>query len=66
MPVNIKRGDSVEFRDAFGVWHRGVATSDIEPTHIDGRRVHDFPVIFVSEEGSDASVPWPVEDVRNA
>lgn len=66
MPVDIKNGDPVEYRDAFDVWHRGTAVSDVEPTHRDGRKVHDFPVIWVTGDGNFDPMPWPVEDVRHA
>lgn len=59
-------GDAVEFRDAFDVWHRGVAVSDAEPTHRDGRKIHDFVVIWVTKDGKFDPMPWPVEDVRHA
>lgn len=61
----LRKGDRVEFRDAFDTWHQGVATSDVEGTHRDGHKVHDFPLIFVLKDGATHEpIPWPVEDVR--
>lgn len=61
----IKKNDHVEFRDAYDKWHRGVALTGIEPTHIDGRKVHDFPVIWVMKADLKR-MPWPADDVRHA
>lgn len=68
MTEPIKKNDHVEFRDAFDVWHRGVAASGVEPTHMDGKKVHDFPVVWVVKFGKRGlvRVPWPAEDVRHA
>lgn len=59
------KGDHIEYRDAFDRWHGGIALSGIEPTHIDGQKVHDFPVIWVTGDGVDR-MPWPATDVRLA
>jgi hypothetical protein len=41
-----------------------MAISEVEPTHIDGRKIHDFPVIWVRLAVGGQRLPWPVESVR--
>jgi hypothetical protein len=53
----------VEVQTADGGWIAAEAVSEVEPTHVDGRKVHDFPVIWVRFEGG-GWMPWPVESVR--
>lgn len=53
---------NVRVRDAFGKWHDAVALSDVEGTHRDLRKIHDFPIVWVSIGGKER-VPWPFEDV---
>lgn len=49
--------------DAFGVEHAAIALSGVEGTHRDGRKIHDFPIVWVrTVRGS--RIPWPREDVR--
>jgi len=54
---------AVEVQTADGGWIAAEAVSEVEPTHVDGRKVHDFPVIWVRFEGG-GWMPWPVESVR--
>jgi hypothetical protein len=60
----IEYGDPVEVRDAHGAWLPGVARSGVEPTHRNGRKIHDFPVIWVALPGHAEPMPWPWVDVR--
>lgn len=62
--MNVKYGDPIEVRTAYAVWVPGVARSSVEPTHRDGRKVHDFPVIWVALPGRPEPMPWPATDVR--
>jgi hypothetical protein len=59
----------VEVQDAYGEWHKAVALTGIEGTHmlVDGRmrKVHGFAVIWVSIDGG-RRMPWPDEYVRQA
>ncbi len=57
----VKQGDQVTVRDAAGELHRAVADSEIEPRVMDGRKVHDFPVVWVML--NEARIPWPLEAV---
>lgn len=59
-----QRGDLIEVRDAHDNWLPAAATSGVEGTHRDGRKVHDFPVVWVRVFGTDTPIPWPAEDVR--
>lgn len=73
----IVRGSLVEARTAYDGWRRAIAVSDVEGTHRHGRKIHDFPVIWLVVL-TDANlralyagraptrVPWPAEDVRMA
>lgn len=63
-PTKITPGQRVYVRDASGDWHGAVAVSGVEPTHVRGRRVHDFPVVLVRFSAASEPVPWPVADVR--
>lgn len=49
--------------DAAGNEHVAVARSDIEGTHRDGHKIHDFPIVWIDLAGL---VPWPAEFVRPA
>jgi hypothetical protein len=60
----IEYGDPVEVRTAFDVWQPAVARSGVEPTHRDGKKIHDFPVIWVALPGVAEPMPWPATDVR--
>lgn len=64
---NVAPGDRVRIRDAYGEWHDAIADSSIEGTHHGGgRKVHDFPVIWVKSRGNDGKMhrmPWPIEYV---
>ncbi len=62
----IKPGDALMVRDATDEWRAATATSGVEGTHRDGRKVHDFPVVWVSLAGYSGPVPWPVEAVVQA
>lgn len=56
----ISAGDRVRAVDAFGHWHPGIAETGVEGTHRGGgRKVHDFPVIWVVLDGYPGQVPWP-------
>lgn len=61
----IQSGDPIEVRDAHGAWLPAVARSDIEPTYVNGRKLHDFPVIWVAAPGVKKPMPWPADDVRH-
>lgn len=59
----VSEGDSIVITDAFGVEHAAIALSGVEGTHRDGRKIHDFPIVWVrTVRGS--RIPWPREDVR--
>jgi hypothetical protein len=60
----ITYGDPIEVRTANGDWVPAVARSEVQGTHEHGRKVHDFPVIYVALPGRAGPVPWPAEDVR--
>ena len=61
-PVDI--GDAVRVRTADDEWLHAVTTSRPEGTHMDGRKVHDFPVVWVRLMGVDQQIPWPLTDVE--
>jgi hypothetical protein len=61
----IEYGDPIEVRDVRGVWIAAVARSSVEPTHRDGRKIHDFAVVWVAMPGVAEPVPWPATDVRS-
>lgn len=61
----IKPGDELEVRNCFGNWERAIAESGVESTHRDGKKIHDFPVVWVAVAGADGPMPWPVEDLRS-
>ena len=72
MNVDIARkvavGDLLLVRNAFGEDIRVRAVSCLEPTHSNGMKIHDFPVIWICREAvwpptRDQMVPWPAEDV---
>lgn len=56
-------GQLVEILDAFGKMWPAIADSNIEGTNDPktGRKVHDFPVVWVKRDGR--RIPWPAEDV---
>jgi len=60
----IDAGDRVRVIDAFGKWHRAIAQSGVEGTKHGGRKVHDFPVIWVELDGYPGRMPWPRESVQ--
>lgn len=68
--TDVKAGDRVRIQDAEGTWRDAVADSGIEGTHHGGgRKVHDFPVIWVVSIGRDGHahrMPWPVDFVKHA
>jgi hypothetical protein len=61
---DIRPGTPVSVRCADGQWLDAVATSVREPTHRDGRKAHDFPVVWVRFDPATEPVPWPAADVR--
>lgn len=60
----IRSGDPIEVRDAHGAWSPAVARSTVEPTHLHGQKIHDFPVVWVALPGVAKPMPWPATDVR--
>ena len=54
----------VQVLTAFGEWRDAVAVTEIEPTHMGGKKVHNFPVIWVEFPDLMGRTPWPAEDVR--
>jgi hypothetical protein len=66
MAMVIKPGDPLLARNAFDEWVEAVATSAPEGTHRDGKKIHDFPVVWVRFTAKGGSLPWPVEDVKPA
>jgi hypothetical protein len=61
----IQPGDPVEVRDFHGNWLPAVARSSLEPTHVNSRKIHDFPVIRVELPDRPDWMPWPAEAVRH-
>ncbi len=59
-----KAGQKVRVRTAFDGWTDAVTLSGVEGTHADGRKIHDFPVVWVDTSGH-SHIPWPIEDVRH-
>jgi hypothetical protein len=59
----ITAGDAVRIQDADGEWWLATADSPIEPPHRDGRKIHDFPVIWVRHNGG-RRLPWPATHVQ--
>jgi hypothetical protein len=62
--MNIAAGSAIEVRTVGDEWLPAIAMSGVEGTYRDGRKIHDFPVIWVTTDPSDVAVPWPAEDVR--
>jgi hypothetical protein len=63
--VIIEAGMAVECRVALtGEWIPGEATSGVEGAWKDGKKIHDFPVVWVWVHGVDGPMPWPATDVR--
>jgi hypothetical protein len=58
------KGDRVIITDAFGREHHAVALTPVEGTHRDGKKIHDFPVLWITHTGTER-VPWPIESVRH-
>jgi hypothetical protein len=69
---DIKPGDRVRIRDAYGHWRDATAlsgeedTHDIDPKTGNPRKIHDFPVVWVRTRPGGDPVPWPAEDVQPA
>lgn len=59
---SFRPGQEVRVKDAYGEWLYATALTDVEATHSDGRKIHDFPVVWVEVHGK--RIPWPWEDVR--
>lgn len=57
-------GSALRVRDASGDWLDAVAVSVPEGEYVDGRKVHDFPVVWVRVMGVDQTIPWPLTDVE--
>jgi len=57
-------GESVRVRTASGEWLDAVTTSRPEGAHVGGRKVHDFPVVWVRVMGVDQPMPWPLADAE--
>ena len=62
MTLKISIGDLIRVRDAADEWHTARAASSIEPTHRDGRKIHDFPVVWIDLRGQ--GIPWPADAVE--
>lgn len=60
----IHPGDQLLIRDALDVWSPAVAASAIEGVWKDGKKIHDFPVVWVDLPGG--RVPWPLDAIRVA
>jgi hypothetical protein len=60
-------GQPVIVIDVDGNKHAAIARSDVEGRFRDGRKVHDFPVVWVEipryDDGTDR-IPWPAEAVH--
>jgi hypothetical protein len=65
-PRVVRPGEVLLVRDAFDSWVPAIATSLVEGAWKDGKKIHDFPVVWVDVTGADAPMPWPLEDVRLA
>lgn len=59
----LRSGEVVEVRTAFGNWKRATTISGIEPTHRNGRKVHDFIGVLVTTDDVNC-IYWPLEDIR--
>ena len=57
-------GEAVRVRTASGEWLDAVTGSLPEGQYMDGRKVHDFPVVWVRIMGVDQPMPWPLTDVQ--
>lgn len=62
-PAVIRSGDALLVKDAAGNWRPATAASGVEGVWKDGRKVHDFPVVYVLLAAIEESVPWPAEFV---
>ena len=65
----IRPGTPVSVLTAFGDWRDAIATSALEPTHMGGKKVHNFPVIWIrlaTQTNEEGPIPWPAESVRLA
>jgi hypothetical protein len=60
----IRPGIAVEVRDVHDRWLSAVAASNVEGTHRNGKKIHDFPVVWVDIAGVGDPVPWPADAVR--
>lgn len=61
----IQAGDRVRVLDAHGQWHEATADSSVEGTRDGaGRKIHDFPVVWVIVDGHPDRMPWPQEAVE--
>lgn len=58
----IRPGDRPLIRDVLDVWAPAVAASEVEGVWKDGKKIHDFPVVWVDLPGG--RMPWPIEAVR--
>jgi hypothetical protein len=55
--MRLKPGDELRVRDALDTWIPAlVAERGVEGTHRDGRKIHDFPVVWVGIAGADGPV----------
>lgn len=61
--MQIKRDQAVTIVDAFGQEREARTLTGIEGVWEDGRKVHDFPVVWVTTDGENR-LPWPLESVR--
>lgn len=62
--IKVVQGMILVVRTASNEWIPARATSSVEGPYRNGRKIHDFPVVWVDVAGADAPLPWPLEDVR--
>jgi hypothetical protein len=66
-PINgpIKPGDWLLVRNVFDRWEPAtVVAPGVEGIWKNGRKIHDFPVVWVDIAGADGPMPWPLDEVR--
>lgn len=59
----IHSGDALLVKDAADNWLPATPASGVEGVWKDGRKVHDFPVVYVLLAAVERPVPWPAEFV---
>lgn len=66
MAETIQPGSSLLVHNAMGEWLEAIAVTAPEGTHSHGKRIHDFPIVWVKFTTRGPAFPWPLEDVRLA